>query len=112
MPPKYFTFRLADDVVVSVYFSTKGREVTEFVAKLQFEHGGERMEVIRYDAAHGGPHKDVLRPDGRKDQVISLKYLDNNQALTFALDDLHEHWQCYMERYKQWLSESERRPST
>jgi hypothetical protein len=66
MPPEYFVFNLCETVFVSVYFSTVRGRVIEFAVKLRVDFEGKRYEVIRYDAAHGGPHKDVLRPDGTR----------------------------------------------
>lgn len=80
----------------------------EFVVKLLLKVSGQTFEVIRYDTAHGGPHRDTLFPDGTKYRIRKFDYLDNNQGLTFALDDIDEHWEFYIEGFKQWLEKSGR----
>jgi hypothetical protein len=106
MPPKEYRIPLSDQAFVHVYFFTEGKPVKEFVVKLILKHGGNEYEVIRFDAAHGGPHRDTLLPDGTKYAIKKFDYLDNNQGLTFALDDIQEHWEFYIERFRQWLEEN------
>ena len=108
MPPQYFTFRLADNVIVSVYFSTARGKVTEFVVKLELELEGGIHEVIRYDAAHGGPHKDVLMPDGSKYDVVPYHNLGIDEGFTFAVSDIKENWAFYTERFLRWLKAKEK----
>jgi len=98
MPPKYFTFRLADNVTVAAYFSTNRGKVTKFVAKLQVESRGRIYEVIRYDGAHGGPHKDILMPNGSKYDVVPYHNLTVHEGLTFAVKDFKANWAFYVER--------------
>jgi len=76
--------------------------------KLLFKSGGKTYEVVRYDSAHEGPHRDTLLPNGTKYRVNKYTYLNNNQGLTFALDDIQEHWAHYIERFNRWLKENEK----
>jgi hypothetical protein len=39
-----------------------GREIIEFRIQLEILVSGEWYAVIRYDTAHGKPHRDILRP--------------------------------------------------
>jgi hypothetical protein len=107
MPPKEFRVPFSHEVTLYVYFFNAGKVITEYVVKLLLNEKGKEYEVIRFDTAHGGPHKDVLRPDGSKEYVQTFYYLDNNQGLTFALDDVDEHWEFYVERFRKWLQRKE-----
>lgn len=106
MPPKEYQFWLDENVYVVVYLWPQQRTVLEFVVKLHLIYQDKTYEVLRFDTAHGGPHKDVLHPDGSKYLVKHFLYLDNNQGLTFALDDIKEHWKSYIERFKKWLEKT------
>lgn len=53
--------------------------------------------VLRYDCAHNFAHKDMynIKCDCKK---INL-YMDYNEALTFADDDINENWELYREKF-------------
>lgn len=55
--------------------------------------------IVRYDTAHGVPHRDVLHPDGRKDTKL-LRGYDLDQAFEVALRDIEHGWPAYRERYE------------
>ncbi len=103
MPPKDYRFELSDKAFGTVYFKSSKGVILEFVVKLYFVSGNKEFEVIRYDVAHGGVHKDILLPDGSKQDLIPYHYLDNKQGLTFAVKDIYLHWEFYIERFEQWL---------
>jgi len=37
--------------------------VTGFVIQYEAEIEGEWREIVRYDTAHGSPHKDIMHPE-------------------------------------------------
>ena len=92
MPPKEYRRRLPDSAYVTGYLLSERGAVIDFVVKLHLLFEGRSLEVIRFDCAHGGPHKDILRPDGSKHDVKKYNYLDNRQGLKLAIQDLKEHW--------------------
>ena len=61
MPKKYYKIKLLKGAAVHVYFETASGIIINFVVKLVFELNNRYYEVIRFDTAHGCPHKDVLR---------------------------------------------------
>lgn len=65
----------------------------------QFEQ--EWIPVVRYDTAHGFAHCDRLHPY-QTALKTSMVMQDYNEALTFALQDLTDHWQEYRRRYQEW----------
>ena len=107
MPPKEFKYYLSDNAYVSVHFLTNRGKVIDFVVKLNYVKGNETHEVIRFDTAHGGVHKDILLPNGSKYRVINYSYLTNEEGVNFATDDLEEHFEFYIERFQQWLKQKE-----
>ena len=93
---------------IYVYFKTEKRNVKEFVVKLRCRFHGVWYEVVRYDSGHGIPHKDVLKPDGSFDRKVWYRYMNNNQALDFALDEIKEQFEFYRWRFEQWLKPEHR----
>jgi hypothetical protein len=58
---------------------------------------GQWHPVIRYDCAHGYAHCDRYNRKGeqRKDE-LGMSYAE---ALTFADEDIDEHWEEYKDRF-------------
>ena len=54
--------------------------------------------IVRYDCAHGFFHRDILKPNGDKEQkeiaIDSMK-----SASKYAEQDLKDRWQWYREKY-------------
>lgn len=88
---------------VYVSFTTERGQVVRFVVKLRCRIGKEWFEVIRYDGGHGIPHKDIFFPDGTIERKVWYNYMNNNQALDFALDELEEQHDFFRWRYERWL---------
>lgn len=57
---------------------------------------------MRYDTAHGRPHKDVLHPDGSQDKVEFYGYSEA-EVLTLGERDIKTNWQRYRAEYEQEL---------
>ena len=74
----------------------RGR-ITEFVVQLEVRSGGVWKEVIRYDCSHEFVHKDCYNIKGRSRKVNV--YLDYEEALTFADDDITENWEIYRVKF-------------
>ena len=72
--------------------------ITEFVVQLEVFINSRWQAVVRYDTAHGFPHRDLLHPDGRTDK-LPLPIQDFNEALTFAELDLETNWEMYKRRF-------------
>lgn len=77
----------------------RGR-VTGFVVQLEIEIDGEVLPVVRYDCAHGQPHRDVLDYAGT---VIEKDWLpfDFDRALAHAVQDIRANWQRYRSDFLQ-----------
>ena len=70
--------------------------------RIQYEAWiGERWHaIVRYDTAHGHPHKDILHPDGSQDKVAFLGY-SKEEVLTLGERDIKANWQRYRAEYEQ-----------
>ncbi|MBU0599299.1 hypothetical protein KJ997_00750 [bacterium] len=68
--------------------------------RIQYETliGDKWYHVVRYDAAHGFAHRDLM---SRKGQVTKTPILifNYNDALIFAESDLKANWEIYKERF-------------
>jgi hypothetical protein len=105
MPKRYFRIELGDGVEVHVYFETLNGLVISYVVKLLVWIGADYYEVIRFDSAHGCPHKDILDTTGSVVRKVWFELLDNQQGLDLAIKDLKDNYELYMERFKKWLKE-------
>jgi hypothetical protein len=103
MPKKYFKIELSSGAEIHVYFETANGLIVDFVVKLILKIGQEFYEVIRFDSAHGFPHKDILAPDGSIKRKVWYELFDNNQALDLAVRDLKDNYEIYIERFRKWL---------
>jgi hypothetical protein len=48
------------------YHVSNGREIVEFRIQLEILVDEEWYPVVRYDTAHGRPHRDILHPNGEQ----------------------------------------------
>jgi len=97
MPEKRYLILLDVDARKRHYHVTEAGKITKFVVQLEVNHDGVWREVVRYDCAHDHAHKDCYNIKGRC-RKINL-YLDYEDALIFADDDINENWEIYRERF-------------
>ncbi len=95
--------RLLDDRnAMRVHFELEQSRVLKFVVQLECRFNERWRAVVRYDTAHNFAHCDLLHPSGvAEKRQMAVK--NNNEALTFAIQDLTNNWEFYRQRYKQWL---------
>ena len=74
-------------------------EVIDFSVQLSLIREGELHEVIRYDSAHGTVH--VHKFWRAKTQREDLRLGEKGKGLTFAVDDLQENWDSYLDLFEQ-----------
>lgn len=61
---------------------------------------GEWRPIVRYDTAHGHPHKDVMHPDGSQSKE-EFPHYSNAEVLTYGQRDIQRKWRQYREAYEQ-----------
>lgn len=74
---------------------TEGGKVLSFAVVLFAFHGGDWIDISRYDTAHGYAHRDVL---GFKEGLrgkLPMPTLSFNQAFRYAIRDFEENAENY-----------------
>ena len=97
MPEKEYLIMFDLDVRKRHYHKAEAGKITVFMVQLEIRMNDMWREVIRYDCAHNFTHKDCYNING-KQRKITL-YLDYEEALTMADDDLNENWEYYKKRF-------------
>lgn len=73
--------------------------VIEFVIQYEALIEGKWRTIVRYDTAHGRPHKDIEHPDGTQTK-IEFPYHRNEEVLTIGQNDIRDNWERYREQYE------------
>jgi len=97
MSEKEYLILLDIDVRKRHYHRIEAGVIKEFVVQLEVKIGDEWRAVIRYDCAHEYSHKDCYNIKGQC-KKINL-YLDYEDAINMADDDINENWEIYKERF-------------
>ncbi len=85
--------------------SARGR-VTGFVVQLELDIDDRTLAVVRYDCAHGQPHKDVLDATGHVIEKDWLPY-NRDRALDQAHRDMRANWSRYREEFLRKMREEQ-----
>lgn len=80
------------------YHISNGKEIVEFRIQLEVLVKDEWHSVIRYDTAHGKPHRDILHPNGEQTKNW-LEGYSVTEALTVGQKDIMDNWQSYRKRF-------------
>jgi hypothetical protein len=86
-----------------VEFELDQGKVTNFVVQLECRFGDKFVPVVRYDTAHNFAHCDRLHPY-EPPQKIRMSARNFNELLTYAIQDLTDHWKTYRRRYEIWMN--------
>ena len=80
------------------YHVSKGSEIVEFRIQLEILVADEWYPIVRYDTAHGKPHRDILAPYGEqsKDWFEGYSVAD---VLTIGQKDIMDNWSAYRDRF-------------
>ena len=97
MPEKQYLLFFDIGVRKRHYHKVEGGKITKFVVQLEVKFESEWRNVIRYDCAHGYAHKDCYNIKGQC-KKINL-YLNYEDALILADDDINDNWTIYKERF-------------
>jgi len=107
MPKKHYVIELAEGIEIHVYFETFNGLVVSYVVKLILLIGKKYYEIVRFDNAHGCPHKDTIDGKGIVVRKTWFEYLDNQQGLDMAIKDIKDNFELYIERFKKWQKKQE-----
>lgn len=82
----------------------EGKRILDYVVQLEVETSPDEWRpVVRYDTAHGGPHRDQLKMDGQSDKEPINAVFDivtgYRDAVASAERDIRDHWKIYRQRF-------------
>lgn len=98
---RYFV-RLAEHLRIRVSLEVQKNRVVNLVVQLEIFIEGW-VPVVRYNYAHGFPHRDLLLADGGKLKE-PVEGRDLGRIATQAIEDLKKNWPHYLRRcgYEAW----------
>lgn len=94
---KEYFHKLVFGQTIRIAFDLDRGRVTDFTVQYETWLGGRWKAVVRYDVAHGRPHRDVLDRQGRqvtKDWLPPTIGLQD--AMEEAVADITRHWATYL----------------
>ncbi len=80
------------------YHISRSREIVEFRIQLEILVDNEWHPVVRYDTAHGKPHRDILTPGGEQSKNWFEGY-SIAEVLTIGQKDIMDNWLVYRDRF-------------
>lgn len=84
--------------VMRVAFDLDRGQVTDFVVQYEAFFGDRWEPIVRYDAAHGQPHRDTLRRAGAPEKTW-LPGLSFAAAMEQGIYDIRTNWAAYRAAY-------------
>lgn len=84
------------------HYSQRGR-IIRFLVQYEAFIDEKWHPIIRYDTAHGRPHKDILHPDGSQEKVEFYGY-NREEVLSMGVEDIKENWRTYRKIYERELN--------
>ncbi len=98
----YFTLERLDRFRYYHYLD-QGR-ITRFVIQYEAFIREKWHPIVRYDTAHGFPHKDLLHPGGKQEKIEYRGYT-REEVLTIGERDIKANWLTYRAQYEQELEQ-------
>jgi len=70
--------------------------------RIQYEAliGQQWVAIVRYDTAHGSPHRDVRHPNGSQTKE-QFSHYPRSRVLTMGQQDIRRNWRAYRARYEE-----------
>jgi len=97
VPEKRYVIPYSLDAQKRHHHTTEEGRVVSFMVQLEVLVGGEWKPAVRYDCAHGYAHRDRYNLKGeQRKETLPMSF---EEALTYADEDLDEHWAIYRERF-------------
>ena len=87
-----------EDRLRYLHTSQRGR-ITRFCVQYEALIGDEWEPMVRYDTAHGRPHKDLLHRDGTQTKQEFRGY-SAEEVLLLGERDIRATWHRYREAYE------------
>ena len=93
-----WTIFLRDDLRLDSHIEYDRGEPTEFSFQLSGYVLGEWVTLVRYDTAHGEPHRHICYPDGTVERMGFVAVLPVT-IVGWVQRDIQEHAEHYLEEY-------------
>lgn len=93
---KNFFIQLAGEARLRVLLEIKAGKVTDLVIQLEVLIN-KWVPIVRYNYAHGYPHRDLILADGSKIKEL-LEEDDLGKIATEAIRDIKKNWLRYLRR--------------
>jgi len=87
-----------------LYCHTERGRVIVFRVQYEALIEGVWRAIVRYDTAHGFPHRDLMHPDSSQDKT-EYSGRSNDEVLTLGQEDIKRNWSRYRVRYEQEMSQ-------
>lgn len=100
MSERDYLIWLNDRTYIKIDFTTVRGRVVSFVVRLMLSTDKGDLNIVRYDTAHGMPHRDLLDQRSRvvkKDWLLDMTF---DEALTHAKADLMRNYENYIETFE------------
>ncbi|MCS4541791.1 MAG: hypothetical protein HY929_05665 [Euryarchaeota archaeon] len=97
MVRKFYFIPLSDKDRMRVDITIEKGKVKNFVIQLEAMVLGGWKAVVRYNYAHGFPHKDIMLSDGSKAKE-RIPETDLNEVVKYAINDIKQNWENYLKR--------------
>ena len=83
-----------------VRFVREGKSIIRFTVQYETEIESRAMPVVRYDTAHGAPHRDILNWDGSTRHSNPMwDVVDYAAAMNAAIEEIEANWQRYRSEF-------------
>ena len=82
-----------------LYCMTEKGQVVVFRVQYEAFIDDEWRPIVRYDTAHGFPHRDLLHPN-RPGEKMEYPGWSNAEVLTLGQEDIKRNWQTYRAQYE------------
>lgn len=82
-----------------VYFVKIKGQVTVYTVQYETTIEDRYVVVLRYDNAHGTPHRDTVNRHGGLESKEWFPEITNNEALTRAITDIQDNWRVHRRRF-------------
>lgn len=104
MNEKSFLVLLGDSTTdrYRFYCRIENRQITVFLVQYEAFIDERWRAIVRYDTAHGYPHRDLLHPDGTATKTF-YPNRSNAEVLTLGQEDIKRNWSIYRNGYEQEL---------
>jgi hypothetical protein len=82
------------------YHDLESGRIVHFRIQYEALVRGEWQAIVRYDTAHGWPHRDLLHPNGTQEKQEFHGY-SRGEVLTLGERDIKTNWKRYRVAYEQ-----------